>query len=476
MNFFKSVFSDDPDPPLSPPRSANPAETQEHTAPDDEGSDPDQPSSNQRNPETGWSFGGLMKTLQVKSDWIDTYRRDLEEFGSGLRKETEILREAASKAVKVLPNSIEISASKAQTSLESVGQTVDSIGSTVWKSTAEIISQGKESFLAPADSDSSDISDVNNVGNLNVQSVNSGRYSRFDTQLGAIQCDANTYIEEPEDVSDYNEWKSGFDLEEKSDEIEGLMRENESIDGIYRRVVPNTVDHHVFWSRYYYRAHRLTQAENVRAKLVKRAISTADEEELSWDVDEEEEEEVEKVDGSTSNESGEDHKKDNDVKKEDLGDKDSKISTQDGDKVLAEDSSAQQRVGMNDKLEGTEENKAAQPATMQVWKNEIQYGGSEGNDGEVFKKSEEKIASEAKTEPSESGKDSDISVVSTQPSAEEDDMGWDEIEDVGSEDEKKVTQIGSPDRAELRKRLSVPIDEDEDLSWDIEDDDEPVKA
>jgi len=131
MNFFKSVFSDDPDPPLSPPRSANPAETQEHTAPDDEGSDPDQPSSNQRNPETGWSFGGLMKTLQVKSDWIDTYRRDLEEFGSGLRKETEILREAASKAVKVLPNSIEISASKAQTSLESVGQTVDSIGSTV---------------------------------------------------------------------------------------------------------------------------------------------------------------------------------------------------------------------------------------------------------------------------------------------------------------------------------------------------------
>ena len=72
-----------------------------------------------------------MKTLQVKSDWIDTYRRDLEEFGSGLRKETEILHEAASKVVKVSPNPIEIRASEAQTSLESVGQAVDSIGSTV---------------------------------------------------------------------------------------------------------------------------------------------------------------------------------------------------------------------------------------------------------------------------------------------------------------------------------------------------------
>jgi len=37
-----------------------------------------------------------------------------------------------------------------------------------------------------------------------VQSVNSGRYSRFDAQLRTIQCDVNTYIEEPDDVSDYN--------------------------------------------------------------------------------------------------------------------------------------------------------------------------------------------------------------------------------------------------------------------------------
>ncbi|KAJ0014864.1 hypothetical protein Pint_19823 [Pistacia integerrima] len=54
-------------------------------------------------------------------------------------------------------------------------------------------------------------------------------------------------------------------------------------------------------------------------------------------------------------------------------------------------------------------------------------------------------------------------------------LGWDEIEDLSSIDEKKVTHDGSPNRADLRKRLHV-AKEEEDLSWDIEDEDEPVKA
>ena len=53
---------------------------------------------------------------------------------------------------------------------------------------------------------------------------------------------------------------------------------------------------------------------------------------------------------------------------------------------------------------------------------------------------------------------------------EEDDLGWDEIEDLSSIDEKKATHGGSPNRADVRKRLSA-TEEEEDLSWDIEDDD-----
>ncbi|GKE07143.1 hypothetical protein Tco_1399161 [Tanacetum coccineum] len=83
-----------------------------------------------------------------------------------------------------------------------------------------------------------------------------------------------------------------------------------------------------------------------------------------------------------------------------------------------------------------------------------------------------KVGSEGKTY-----RDSNISIVSTRPSREED--GWDEIEDIGNSDENKdkVVPHGSLDRAELRKRLSVAEEDEEDLTWDIEDDeDEPVKA
>ncbi|XP_002516811.3 protein trichome birefringence-like 43 isoform X1 [Ricinus communis] len=126
MNFFKSVFSDEPTPPDSPK------------------SRPDSPTS--QSPNTGpttsaWSFGDLIKTLSTKSEsMIQTYRQDFEELGSGLRKETAVIRDVASRAVKVLPASFEIGASVAQESLETVGQAIDDIGATVWKSTAQIIS------------------------------------------------------------------------------------------------------------------------------------------------------------------------------------------------------------------------------------------------------------------------------------------------------------------------------------------------
>ena len=468
MNFFKAVFADDPDPPSSPtsdhessPSSSNPTQTHQPTISDDDDDDDGfEPTGNRTTP---WSFGGLIKTLQVKSDWIETYRRDLEEFGSGLKKETEVLREVASRAVKDLPSSLEIGASKAQVSLESVGQAIDSIGLAV----ADIISQGKESLLAN-DNDSSDAYDVSSVsGNSNVQSISSsGRYSRFDAQLRAIQCDVNTYLEEPDDVNDYNNWLSEFNLEEKSGEIEGLMKESGSIDAIYKRVVPNSAEHDVFWSRYFYRVHRLNQAESMRAKLVKRAISTEDEEELSWDVDdEEEEEEAKKVDGSDANVNDATQEGGNEKKnvEEHKVFKDSHVESS---------VSAEQKAETSDKVESKENSSTAVESNGKVLSNkEAESGGTSkaNDDDELSKKVKENVASEGKTEAHESGKDSDISVVSTQPSTEEDDMGWDEIEDIGTDDEKKATRCKSPNREELRKRLSAA--DDEDLSWDIEDDD-----
>uniref|UniRef100_A0A5B7CBE8 Putative BSD domain-containing protein 1-like n=1 Tax=Davidia involucrata TaxID=16924 RepID=A0A5B7CBE8_DAVIN len=474
MDFFKSILLDDPEPPVpeKPQRSESKDPSQNDK--DDDGDEDQSPRSQEANsissPNSsdgsgggGWSFGGLVKTFATKSESVlETYRRDLKEFGSGLKKETEAFREAASRAVKELPASIEVGASAAHGSLETVGNAIDE----VFKSTAEIISHGKDSLLAHSDAES----DTPGAHNYSNRSFNSRRYSRFDAQLRAIQSDVNTYCEEPEDSDEYSKWKLGFVLDDKSEEFENLIEENGDMEEIYKRVVPNAVDRETFWCRYFFRVHKLKQQEDVRANLVKRAISADDEEELSWDVDDEDEE---------PNVSS----KGNALENKELG-------GEDLPKVVKEDSSDNElpKVGslrvVDEKGESKsnvvnlDESNPAEPSSDNVSSEKVHSEQtSEVKKDESVSKSDEKVGLDGKADHGESCKDSDVSVVSSQPSMpEEEDLGWDEIEDLGSNDEKKVSHGGSPNTADLRKRLSA-ADEDEDLNWDIDEDDvEPVKA
>jgi hypothetical protein len=401
MDFFKSVFSDDPDP-LQPQND------------DDSEPNPD-PNSNDT-----WSFGGLIKTIASRSEsTIQNYKRELEEFGSGLKKETAVIREVASRAVKDLPGSLDVGASVAQESLESVGQAIDDIGASVWKSTAEIISHGTDKLLGPDPDSDSNSSDNNNtrIGTRTSQLSDLKRYSRFESQVRSIQCDLNTYLDEPkEDFQAYDEWKLGFVLDEKVKEIENLIGENAVIGEIYEDIVPTRVDKESFWSRYFYRMHKLKQVEEARAKLVKRVISGEEEEDLSWDFDDDDQDGENNVSVSKVESSG--------------------------DNVVSDDKS---NVGIGGVMV------------------EMRLDEQEG-----------------KTDSVESGRDSDVSVVSSQPLLpEEEDLGWDEIDDIGSNDENKGDDgVGSSDRVDLRKRLSM-AEEEEDLSWDIEDDNDddlPVKS
>ncbi|XP_059437560.1 protein DOS2 [Corylus avellana] len=482
MDFFKSVFSDDPpDPPRPGSESESPQKNQQQGDPDPNSP----PNPNPSSPTVvggGWSFGGLVKTLTTKSESvIETYRRDLREFGSGLKKEIEV----------------------AHGSLENVGQVIDELGSTVLKGTAEIISQGKDAILSV---DLESDSDNNSSNYSTQQSLNSKPYSRFEAQLRAIQGEEGTYCEEPEDLDDYNRWKSGFDLEEKGEEIEGLLEENGALVSVYKRVVPNSVDNETFWCRYFYRVYKLKQAQDVRSNLVKRAISREEEEELSWDVDdddaeEEEEEEEEERDvvlkaeiAKDGGESGVEVGKKS-LPVEEMGNaigegnvglkagENRELGGKDREKIVEEESSVKElEGGMGEESYNMEEGRKGSVGESSGDKESDEKMGSKG-DAEVNKdlvsKSDEKLGSEGKAADSgESCKGSDFSVVSTQPSMpEEDDLGWDEIEDLSSIDEKKASQEGgSPNRAEVRKRLSAADEEEEDLSWDTEDDDEPAKA
>nr|VDD41418.1 unnamed protein product [Brassica oleracea] len=402
MNFFTSVFSDDPD----PPETESESEEQSNPKEDDGG---------------GWSFGGLMKTIADRSESvIETYRRDLEEFGTGLKKEIEV----------------------AQGSLGTVGHAIDELGSTVIKGTAEIIAQGKEAILAAGNE--SDSSDNNHSGSNRRDSFSSKPYSRFDAQVRVVQGDVNTYSEEPDEDSDeYKKWESEFSLGDRGEEMETLLEGNGAMRGVYKRVVPSVVDHETFWFRYFYKVYKLKQAEDLRANLVKRA-ALDDEEELSWDIDDEEEtSEIVTKDVSRLKLEGSDDTCSGDVK----------------DDVASSDSVAEvSNVGLKTDTDSEEKKETG---SEQVPESKIDESSPSQEDS-----GKPDVAASSLAQGS--GKPDGAASSTTQ----EEDLGWDEIEDMSSIDGKEASRAsgGSPNRAELRKRLSA-AEEDEDLSWDIEDED-----
>ncbi|KAK4763963.1 hypothetical protein SAY87_013401 [Trapa incisa] len=440
MNFFKSVFSDDPEPSRSESGSSD--------------SEPHSPASSNSNPSSSaWDFGGLIKTLTSKSESvIDTYRRDLQEFGYGLKKEMEV----------------------AQGSLGTVGHAIDEFSSQVLKGTAQIISHGKEAILS---------ADLRSEGSPrgSAKSSDGGdqtfqRYSRFNAQVRAIQGDAGTYCDDPEDLDDFVEWKWRFDLKEQGEEMRALSEENDVVRSIYERVVPGTVDHDTFWYRYFYRMHKLKQAENLRASLVRRAISSEDEE-LSWEVDDDDE--------------GEKYVGGNVVKPK----------SEDSDNAKKVDCEADQagelpkgNPGVKEAIDA-ETTEEEMKATGELPENQGSLDGIEGDkltnvetgemtvkSGEAFLKSGH-VEMDSVMNRDDSEPRSKVSVVSNEKvesekplAAMEEDLGWDDIEDLSSIDDQKLAHGGgpSPNRAELRKRVSA-AQEDEDLSWDIEDD-ESVQA
>ncbi|RZC81278.1 hypothetical protein C5167_043833 [Papaver somniferum] len=454
MDLFKSVFSEDQQP--SDPSDLRKNDSSESPKQENVQDQSDSSVDSHSDSSIGntWSFGGLMKTLTTKSESvIQTYKRDLEEFSAGLKNETVAIREVASRAVKEIPVSIEAGASVAQGSLESV-----------WRGTAEIISQGKDVILSADFENASNNFDSNNQErNYNIR--NSRTYSsRFEANVYAIQNDMNTYTEELIDLDEFKKWKSGFDLEEKGEEIENLLDENNVMEGIYSKLVPSVIDSETFWSRYYFRVYKLEQVEDARANLVKRAISVDDEEDLSWDVDDDE--------SSNKSESRVDSSVAEDLEKKETKELQSEIA-------VTENKCVEELQVENSKVaDSKSEDKA--PAEEVDGKNESEEkmapGGkveeleSESND-KSGTKSDEKVIVEGKNESGESVKSSELSGISGQVVvSEEEDLGWDEIGDVGSGDEKKAT-ISSSHRDELRKRLST-ANEDEDLSWDIEEDED----
>nr|XP_043611180.1 protein DOS2-like [Erigeron canadensis] len=427
MDFFRSILTEDDPESISNNQQSDTQEEEEYYDDDDTNSNVNSSEDGSTTTTAGgglWSFGDIVNTLTSKSESVfETYRRDLKEFGSGLRKESDLFREVASRAVKELPD----------------------VGTSVIKTTSEIISQGKEALLISSDDDSDRYRYRDRYNYKNNEKNNINRYSRFDVQLSMIRSDERTYLDEPEDIEEYKKWKLGFVVGEMRDEIERLVSDKGGVGGVYERVVPDKVDDGTFWFRYFYKVYNLRMQEDVRARLVKRSLSVDDEEELSWDVDDDDEVDEE---GEQSSQA--------------------KLSTSRGEDLQ----SVGKTESRDDKLkseslknvgEGNEVNSNVEGLNVS--------GGNvtSAEKGEQVSNMDEKVDNKVD--------DSKVVVKSDRSFFQEDeDLEWDEIEDLGDNDDKKVSHGETTDKVELRKRLSTAAD-DEDLSWDIEDDDgEPENA
>ncbi|CAO2203179.1 unnamed protein product [Urochloa humidicola] len=396
-------------------------------------------------PDGGWSFGGMVKTFASRSETVlGGYRRDLQDLGSGLRLETAALRAAAARAASALPGALEAGASAASDRLESVGQAVDDLGAAA----AGLLSHANEALRsAEADGEDGDgaprTSDASASGASWRASLQSKKYTRFEAQVLALRADPATFTEEPEDSKGFAKWNSSFSVDEMKEQIEGVLRESPGLESFVERLVPSVVDYETFWSRYFFLVDKLKQAEDVRTKLVNRAMSKEEDEELSWDVDDDDE------DINTSDQ------------KEGTNSMVDKKEEQTAEPVNHETEGSGKQEGAV-KNGSTEDKEVASAAAKD--------GNGESSVETLTPKSSDGVGREEKAEAGDSSKESDFSVVS-QPSAQEEDISWEEIEDVGDEDEKKGAspRSSSANKVEdLRKRLNS-VEDDEDLSWDIDD-------
>jgi len=116
-----------------------------------------------------------------------------------------------------------------------------------------------------------------------------------EARLHQLRVAPSTYCNEADDMIDYLQWLETFDLEEvkvKAD-VSEVMVECPEVRALYSKLVPAAVSHSDFWQRYYYRLSLHNSAEMRRSRLVERANTEDEDDDLdSWgddsDVDEQE--------------------------------------------------------------------------------------------------------------------------------------------------------------------------------------------
>ena len=107
--------------------------------------------------------------------------------------------------------------------------------------------------------------------------------NRLQAQLYALASDPATFLSDPDpaDQAEYEKWKC--DLDKRQGEISDLMVSNANVRKNYSSLVPDQVNHNLFWTRYFFKVHLIELQENKRQQLKARAEASTNDDEINWD-------------------------------------------------------------------------------------------------------------------------------------------------------------------------------------------------
>ncbi|CAK6968071.1 BSD domain-containing protein 1 [Scomber scombrus] len=220
----------------------------------------------------GWWGGWLQQSFQAVKDKsteaLEFIKRDLTEFSNVVQHDTACSIVATATAVK---NKLAVEGSS-ETSEK------------VKKSLSSFLGVITDTLAPPPDK----TIDCDVITLVATPAGTTEVYDSSKARLYSLQADPATYCNEPDGPPEqFDNWLSGFSLEDKKGEISELLVSSPSIRALYTKMVPAAVAHSEFWQRYFYKVFQLDQEEARRVALKQRAEQSTHTETLGWEEEEE---------------------------------------------------------------------------------------------------------------------------------------------------------------------------------------------
>lgn len=206
----------------------------------------------------------------------------------------QVVDEGRRKAVAQLEHLPGTSAAHVQVAaaqLQQAGASLTKMGQRVVNNTTEMLDHFSSAIQAEMDATQEMARTQSGTAPRSQNLTEGSKFSRFDADVAAMQRDSSTYCDEPDDDEDFETWCSAFDLPGRKPDITKLLSENTFMSELQARIVPVVVDYESFWTRYYYRLHKLEERHAKVTALAMRAEAGPTEDEVGWGMDDDDEEE-----------------------------------------------------------------------------------------------------------------------------------------------------------------------------------------